>query len=412
MKGIREGFHVIDNLPKESDQVEIDNYKSATNKTVFKKVECQIQEEVDNRRYVVTDKKPKIVSAIGSVPKKGSSKIRIIHDCSRPSGGAVNDLVSFEQSFKYQSLQEAIDIIKPGSYLAKVDLSNAYRVVKIHPSNYSAMGLKWTFTGHSSPTYMVDTRLSFGAKRSPQIFNDLTQAVRRMMADRGLNRVIAYLDDFLCVGDSFQECMSTMRTLMSILRTLGFHINYNKVEGPTKQLVFLGIQLCTNSMTMALPNDKIDDLKHTLNTLMRSKKVSKRFLQSVAGKLQYATQCIYGGKFHLRRILETMNTLNSPWHRTRVTLDMKADAAWWLQFMQYFNGKTCMVENRPSEPVCTDACNEAAGAFYGGECVYARWESCFPEAKNLPINYKEVLALVPAVVRWAPLWTNKKCLYI
>ena len=88
---------MIDNLPKESDQVEIDNYKSVTNKTVFKKVECQIQEEVDNRRYVVTDKKPKIVSAIGSVPKKGSSKIRIIHDCSRPSGGAVNDLVSFEQ---------------------------------------------------------------------------------------------------------------------------------------------------------------------------------------------------------------------------------------------------------------------------------------------------------------------------
>ena len=87
---------------------------------------------------------------------------------------------------------------------------------------------------------------------------------------------------------------------MSILRTLGFHINYSKVEGPRKQLVFLGIQLCTNSMTMALPNDKIDDLKHTLNTLMRSKKVSKRFLQSVAVKLQYATQCVYGGKFHLR----------------------------------------------------------------------------------------------------------------
>ena len=105
---------MIDNLPKESDQVEIDNYKSATNKTVFKKVECQIQEEVDNRRYVVTDKKPKIVSAIGSVPKKGSSKICIIHDCSRPSGGAVNDLVSFEKSFKYQSLQEAIDIISQG----------------------------------------------------------------------------------------------------------------------------------------------------------------------------------------------------------------------------------------------------------------------------------------------------------
>ena len=193
-------------MPKESDQVEIDNYKSATSSTLLKKVEFQIQ-EVDNRGYVVTDKKPNRVSAIGSVPKKGSSKIRIIHDCSRPTGGAVhvNDLVSFEQSFKYQSLQEAIDIIKPGLHLAKVDLSNAYRVVKIHPSNYSAMGLKWTFTGHSSPTYMVDTRLSFGAKRSPKIFNDLTQAIIRMMADRRLNRVIAYLDDFFVWGTPFRN---------------------------------------------------------------------------------------------------------------------------------------------------------------------------------------------------------------
>lgn len=76
--------------------------------------------------------------------------------------------------------------------------------------------------------------------------------------------------------------------------------------------------------------------------------------------------------------------------------------------MQYFNGKTKMVEDRPSEPVCTDACNEAAGAFYRGECVYARWERAFPGAESLPINYKEVLALEPAVKKWAHCWTNKK----
>ena len=37
---------------------------------------------------------------------------------------------------------------------------------------------------------------------------------------------------------------------------LGFHINYNKVEGPSQSLTFLGIHMDTVSMTLALPEKK------------------------------------------------------------------------------------------------------------------------------------------------------------
>ena len=65
-----------------------------------------------------------------------------------------------------------------------------------------------------------------------------------------------------------------------------------------------------------------------------------------------------------------------------------------------------MIDCRPvSFPVCTDACKKAGGAFHQGDFVYKAWSA---HEASLPINYLEVLALEPAVRRWAPLWINKK----
>ena len=62
-------------------------------------------------------------------------------------------------------MQDAIDLVTPVSYFAKIDLANAYRSVKIHPSNYKATDLKWRFKGDKNFTYMIDERLPFGASR-------------------------------------------------------------------------------------------------------------------------------------------------------------------------------------------------------------------------------------------------------
>ena len=114
------------------------------------------------------------------------------------------------------------------------------------------------------------------------------------MAQQG-SQVVAYLDDFLIMGESKRDCANSMNDLMCVLRSLGFHINYNKVEGPVKRLTFLGIVLNTEDMTMSLPQERLDDLDHTLKSVLYKSKVTKKGLQSLAGKLSWATQCVYGG---------------------------------------------------------------------------------------------------------------------
>ena len=57
LSGIRHSFNVVDMPDGDSilDDVEVDNYKSATCPEHCRKVEKQIIEEVENGRYIVTD---------------------------------------------------------------------------------------------------------------------------------------------------------------------------------------------------------------------------------------------------------------------------------------------------------------------------------------------------------------------
>ena len=410
MAGITDGFHIVDIDEVPDMYIETPNYKSVTAHDMRDKVWQQIKFELDHGHYKVATERPRIISALGAIPKgpKGSGKIRLIHDCAKPVGRAVNDYAPVD-SFKFQGLQDAVNMITPGCYLMKLDLSQAYRVVKLNPSNYSVTGLKYTLPGDNSETIMCDTRLPFGAARSVGIFHSLTQAVRVILATKyGLDNIVAYLDDFCIVSKTSEHCIYTLNVLLTLLRKLGFWINYNKIEGPTRRLTFLGIILDSVKMTIELPPERIQDLKDSLHAAQNKTKLTKRHVQRLAGKLNWACQCIYGGRFFMRRLLDCLVNLHKPWHRTRVTCDIRADISWWLNYLDTFNGKMDMVDPRPVTPVYIDACNVAAGAFYDGRCVYSPWLSTWPQVAGHHINYKEVLALEPAVTHWAPLWKNRR----
>ena len=404
ISGVEQGFRLVSE-EFTGESVFMKNYNSATGKP-RDAVEAQIKEELVNGRYKKCTHTPTVVSALGAIPKPDSKAVRIIHDCSRPHGGALNDF-AVAGGFAFQSIQDAVDITPPGAFLAKVDLKSAYRSVPVHPMDLELTGLSWTFKGDNEPTLMRDHRLPFGARLSPEIFNELSQAIRRMMHRRGFPGVVCYLDDFLCVGTSWEECNSTLMTLMDLLRELGFAINYNKVVDPARRLVFLGVEMDAEERVLRLPTDKLTALQREIRAALSCRSLTKKALQSLAGRLNWATRVIYGGRFHLRRVLDRIQCLKAPWHRTRVTDGVKADLLWWMEFLPSFNGRTPMVDCRPTTPVCLDACLTAGGGYFDGEWFHLRCED-WPGVQPLHINYKEVLVLEPAARLRAPYWRDKK----
>lgn len=53
---------------------------------------------------------------------------------------------------RFQTIDDAVFIIKKGYYIAKVDLHHAYRSITVYHSNYKVLGLKSNFYGDSHHT--------------------------------------------------------------------------------------------------------------------------------------------------------------------------------------------------------------------------------------------------------------------
>ena len=147
--------------------------------------------------------------------------------------------------------------------MAKVDLQAAYRHVKISEHSKQVTGLKWQFG--QKTVYLRDTRLCFGSKIAPGIFHRITQAVRRMLIRCGLAATVGYLDDFFVKADTLQDCLAAMNTLISLLRKLGFHINWKKVIDPTTRITFLGIEIDSITMCLRLPDEKLIKIRQELS---------------------------------------------------------------------------------------------------------------------------------------------------
>ncbi len=407
LDGLRHGFRIVssnaDPIP-----AAVNNYNSAISNSNHSLVEKQTESELLHGNYCILNKQPAIVSAIGAIPKPGSSKIRLIHDCSRPSGLAVNDYAS-AYKFRYQSLDDAVALVRPGCFLAKVDLRAAYRSVPVHPDCYPFLGLKWQFSGEPVETVLYDSKLCFGAKLAPGIFNRITLAVHRMLLRRGIQAVI-YLDDFLLVSPSFEECVSALNVTVSLLSQLGFYIAWEKIEGPAQRLIFLGVLIDSLAMRLELPEKKLNDLSLLLDTVAGRQRISKRQLDMLIGKLVWAARVVRGGRTFVRRLIDTSMRLKQPNHRICTRGPFMRDISFWRNFLAQFNGKALLIQRRVTD-LSTDACPIAWGTVYQGDWAYGTWAAEMPEADNLSINHKEVLALLFAARRWRGLWRGAQVVW-
>jgi hypothetical protein len=130
LNGLINGFKITDSMRNSNGRfIEVPNCASAINNHDI--AETLINAELAEGNYIKVNQQPDIVSALGIVPKADGSH-RLTHDLSRPIGCAVNDMAS-KVPFQYDTISDAINMIKPGWFLAKVDLKSAYRGVALHP---------------------------------------------------------------------------------------------------------------------------------------------------------------------------------------------------------------------------------------------------------------------------------------
>ena len=175
----------------------------------------------------------------------------------------------------------------------------------------------------------------------------------------------------------------------------GVPIAPGKTTCPATDTIFLGIELDTNTQTARLPQDKIIEYGKDIRELLVHKKVRRKTLESIIGKLSFAASVVPARPF-LRRMIDLLSLVSKPFHSIRLTREITEDIHIWLQFLDRYNGITYFRALKITQSnvihMASDASKLGFGAVFGKRWIQAAY----------PLNWQAyhitVLELYPIYV--------------
>ena len=341
-------------------------------------------------------------SGLGAAPKK-NGKWRVILHLSAPHGTSVNDgILKEEFSLHYSSVDDAVGLLHTygtGAIMAKIDLKSAFRMVPVRPADWDLVGMFW------DGMYYVDTCLPFGLRSAPCLFNRFADALHWVLATNYQIDAVHYLDDFLLVGAAGQQqCTSSVQVTLSVCERLGIPVAFEKLEGPSTQITFLGIVLDSEARRLSLPQDKLRDILQMVQSWLGRYKSTKRELLPLIGKLSFAAKVVPAGHLFLRRLIDLSTTVDRLHHHIRINSEARADLAWWARFLPTWNGVAMFLDpgwiSAETLNLFTDASGiHGFGGYFNGSWFRGSWLP-HQELSQRSIQWQELFAIVAAAHAW------------
>ena len=189
---------------------------------------------------------------------------------------------------------------KLGSHakLFKVDISRAFRNVRIDPTDSLHLGIYW------QDKFYLDRNLPFGAVHGTAIFQRITDFIRFLMAQNGFT-VYNYIDDmYACIHED--QTQEAFKLLQDVIVKLGLPLNEKKVLAPAKSMSIMGILIDVNKRTFSIPREKLNEIYDECARTMLKSQLAKKELQSLLGKLLYVSRCVQGSRTFMNRMLQTL----------------------------------------------------------------------------------------------------------
>lgn len=173
--------------------------------------------------------------------------------------------------------------------MCKIDLKDAFFLVNVDKESrkylrFQVEGLTFEFTC-----------LPFGLSISPYIFTKIMKSVMHCLRSRGFMSVI-YLDDILCIGKDYDECMKNVKETVGLLESLGFVVNYGKSElEPSKSCEYLGFVIDSHELTLELPVKKKQKISEMIDkVLVKSKCRIREFAKFIGNLITACPSVPYG----------------------------------------------------------------------------------------------------------------------
>ena len=249
-----------------------------------------------------------------------------------------------------------------------------------------------------------------GAASSCKIFETFSTAIEWIIQRHIPNtKVLHVLDDFLFISNSKQDCQKALDIFLEISKDIGVPIAPDKTVSPTLDIIFLGIQLNTQTMRASIPHDKVIKFNGIIDQFLMSKSVTLKRLQSLTGMLNFTCSIITPGRAFSRRLYNLSKGVTRPYHHIHITREVKEDLFVWKKFLLSYNRQTFFLDylwsNNNVLQLYTDASTSVGfGGIFQNRWFAGSWDSV---GEKLHINILELYPITVAINMWGHLIKNR-----
>nr|CAI5843424.1 unnamed protein product [Callosobruchus analis] len=288
--------------------------------------------------------------------------------------------------FKMENHKTAIKLISPHSYLMKMNLKDAYFLVPIDP-----FYRKYLSFVINNTLYHFNC-LPFGLNIAPLIFTKILKPAVRYLRERGVN-LVSYLDDWLFIARSHDECLRFVAMAKDLLENLGFIINTKKCSiRPAKEIEFLGFWFDTISMVLGLPERRIIATQTLLTKLQKKRYCRIREFASLVGTLVSICPAFKYGWLHVKpfEIIKQKELKRNQGNFNRkmeISSILSKEFAWWKNNLSTSGKK--FLKGPYTLEIYSDSSKTGWGAHTDDRETLGFWD--ISERKD-HINYLELLA--------------------
>ena len=293
--------------------------------------------------------------------------------------------------FKMDTVLTAVRLMKPGCFMASIDLKDAYYSVSIH-SDFQKY-LKFSWRGQLYKFVCFPN----GLAPCPRQFTKLLKPVFSSLRKLGHISVV-YIDDTWLTSEDYNSCVNNIAETITLLDRLGFVIHPEKsILIPTQEITFLGFIFNSANMTLKLTPERALKLK---TACLENLEAATPHIRDVARLLGLMTSSYPGvmyGALHYRA-LEMGKTCALKQNKGNfdrpmtLSSEAKSDIQWWIDSIS--EAYNPVNHGDPDVIMTTDASLLGWGACLDGMTTGGRWN---PDEATHDINYLEMLAALFAL---------------
>ncbi|XP_018404624.1 PREDICTED: uncharacterized protein LOC108781208 [Cyphomyrmex costatus] len=249
--------------------------------------------------------------------------------------------------FKMEDWRTVVNLLSPNDFLTSIDLQDAYFLIPIHQEDRKFLRFRFR-----SQLFQFRV-LPFDLASAPYIFSKILRPILHTLREKGFFSV-AYLDDFLLIGPSYDQCRNNVRATVNLLTSLDFIINERK-------------------------------------SMLTPSKVA-RFLVSVCPAVQYGL--LHTKILEREKFLALLAANENFEARMSLPASIREDLLWWKNVFTDYAQHNKIRSGLFIREIFSAASLTGWGAVCGKSRTHGFWS---PEEKQKHINFLELLAVFHAL---------------